>query len=118
MAYELIGNLEDILELQQVTETFKKREFVVKIIDNNGYENLIKFQVTQKNCDLLDNFKLSDNIKVLFNVKGRKWEKEGKVNYFTNLEAFNIRKSDGVNATNDSASTPVDVEEAEDDIPF
>ena len=33
---------------------------------------------------------VNDSIKVTFNIKGRKWEKDGKVNYFNNLEAWKL----------------------------
>jgi hypothetical protein len=31
-------------------------------------------------------------VKVLFNIKGSKWEKEGKTNYITNLDAWKIEQ--------------------------
>ena len=31
-------------------------------------------------------------VKVAFNLRGRKWERDGQVSYFTNLEAWRIEK--------------------------
>ena len=39
---------------------------------------------------MIEPFKVSDQIKVYFNIRGNRWEKEGKVNYFTNLTAWKI----------------------------
>jgi hypothetical protein len=41
---------------------------------------------------LLDNLKLQDEVRVSFNVRGRRWVKDNNVSYFTNLEAWRIEK--------------------------
>jgi hypothetical protein len=52
---------------------------------------------TQDRVDLIEPFNLGDEIKVHFNIRGKKWERDGRVNYFTNLEAWRIEKVDGAN---------------------
>ena len=37
-----------------------------------------------------DRFNLGDTVKVLFNIKGSKWNKDGKDNYITNLDAWRM----------------------------
>lgn len=98
MAFDITGKLIEKFDTQQVSDKFKKREFVIEKEDNNGgmmFVDTIKFQLTQDRCNLLDPFSLHDEIKVSFNIKGNKWEKEGKVNYFTNLDAWRIENSSG-----------------------
>lgn len=93
MAFELTGKLIEKFDTQQVSEKFKKREFVIEKEDNNGgmvFVDTIKFQLTQDRCNLLDPFSLHDDIKISFNIKGNKWERDGKTNYFTNLDAWRI----------------------------
>jgi single-strand DNA-binding protein len=93
MQFELEGTLVEKFETQRVSEKFQKREFVVEQRENrSGYDfqELIKFQLVQDKCDLINDFELGQNVSVSFNIRGRKWEKEGKVNYFTNLEAWRI----------------------------
>ena len=34
----------------------------------------------------------NENIKVYFNIRGRKWENKGQTSYFTNLEGWRIEK--------------------------
>ena len=66
----------------------------IKSASATGYEfvDFIKFQSTQDKCALLDQVNVDDTVKVSFNLRGRKWEKDGQVSYFTNLEAWRIEK--------------------------
>jgi single-strand DNA-binding protein len=89
MSYEAEGKLHKKLEVQQVTDSFKKREFVIEMEDG-AYSQLIKFQLTQAHCDKLDAFKEGGPIKVTFSIKGREYTKDGKTSYFTNLEAWRL----------------------------
>jgi len=36
---------------------------------------------------------MNEEVKVTFNIKGNRWEREGKVNYFTNLDAWKIERT-------------------------
>jgi len=96
MSFEINGRLAEKFETQQVSDRFMKREFVLEIKSTSatGYEfvDLIKFQSTQDKCALLDQVNVDDTVKVSFNLRGRKWEKDGQVSYFTNLEAWRIEK--------------------------
>jgi hypothetical protein len=96
MSFEINGRLAEKFETQKVSDRFQKREFVLEIKSNSatGYEfvDFIKFQATQDKCALLDQVNTDDTVKVSFNLRGRKWEKEGQVSYFTNLEAWRIEK--------------------------
>ena len=95
MSYEMTGRLIEKFDTQEVTASFKKREFVLeKKEDANGREfiEIIKFQLSQDRCDLIDPYEINEEIKVSFNIKGRKWEKDDRVSYFTNLEAWRIER--------------------------
>ena len=112
MSFELAGKLIVKGETQQVSERFKKREFVIEKEENRGgmvFTDTIKFQLTQDRCDLLDGSSLNDELKVSFNIKGNRWEKAGQVNYFVNLDAWRIEKASVANAasqSNESFSAP------------
>jgi len=93
MSFEITGKLVVKYPTQVVSDRFRKREFVIEIIEEingNSYTNFIKMQLAQTKCDILDRFNEGDNLKVSFNVKGNKWERDGKVNYITNLDAWRI----------------------------
>ncbi|MFT5617955.1 MAG: single-strand DNA-binding protein [Arenicella sp.] len=102
MSFEVSGKIEEIYEEQQITEKFKKREFVIEIQDGM-YPNHIKFQLTQDRCDLIDSYSKGDEIQVHFNLKGRPYTKAGKTTYFTNIEAWRIEGATS-NSVNPSAS--------------
>ena len=90
---EITGKLKVKGNEQKVSEKFKKREFV--LTDNSSqYPQFILFELTQDKCSLLDNYKEGDEIKVLFNLRGREWtNKEGVVKYFNSLQAWKLEKT-------------------------
>ena len=95
MSFELAGILIEKFDVQQVSDTFRKREFIVEKTENQGgkeFTDHIKFQLTQDRCSLIDAINIQDEIRVSFNVRGRRWVKDGNVSYFTNLEAWRIEK--------------------------
>jgi len=95
MSYELSGKLVAKYDEVQRTATFKTREFVVEKSDDIGgrtVTNYVKFQSVQDKTSIVDRVNVGDEIKVHFNIKGSKWEKDGKVNYITNLDAWRIEQ--------------------------
>ena len=67
------GKILEISPTQQVTDSFKKREFVIEYAENPQYPEFVKFESIQDKCGLLDAYKPGDEIEVYFNLKGRKW---------------------------------------------
>lgn len=106
MSFETTGKIIAIYPVTEISPKFKKREFVIEQSETkNNFEftDFIKFQVTQDKCSLPDQFKIGDLVKVSFNLRGRKWEKDGNVNYFTNLEAWRMESAGSqASAANDS----------------
>lgn len=93
MSLEINGKLSVKYDTVQVSDKFKKREFILETseeINGNVYTNYAKFQLVQNKCEILDRFNEGQQVKVSFNIKGNKWEKEGKVSYMTNLDAWRI----------------------------
>ncbi len=96
MSLEVTGKLLVKNPTQVVSDKFKKREFVLELaeeINGNIYTNYAKMQLVQQKCDILDKFNEGDLVKVSFNIKGNRWEKDGKVNYITNLDAWRIENA-------------------------
>jgi Domain of unknown function (DUF3127) len=124
MNFELSGRLIEKQDTVQVSDTFKKREFVIEHIDNsNGKEfiDLIKFQLTRERCALIDRFEKNDEIKVTFSIRGKRWVKDDRVSYFINLEAWKIEKI--ARPSEELPPPPIMEEEAPpldepDDLPF
>lgn len=93
MSYEITGKLIAKFDIVQRTETFKTREFVIEKSENIGERivtNYIKFQCVQDRTAMPDRFNIGDDVKVLFNIKGTKWNKNGVDNYITNLDAWRM----------------------------
>jgi hypothetical protein len=129
MSYELTGKLVAKFDAVQKTETFKTREFAVEKSDDiNGRTivNYVKFQCVQDKTGIIDRVNIGDDIKVYFNIKGTKWEKDGKTNYFTNLDAWRIEqllKNGAGSGTDNEYMEPLDTfsstaPDAVDDLPF
>jgi len=95
MAFEISGKVIEILPVNQVSDKFRKREFIIERKESGGaalFIDYIKFQLVQDKCDLINESFLNDEVKVTFNIKGNRWERDGKVNYFTNLDAWKIER--------------------------
>jgi hypothetical protein len=122
MNFEINGKVILKEDVQQISDRFKKREFVIEVENerNSDWNDFIKFQLTQDRCDLLETVSVNEEIKVSFNIKGRKWEKDGKVNYFSNLEAWRIEKMQAAAAAEMPEFNAADMPPApeEDDLPF
>lgn len=127
MSYELTGRLIEKFETEQPTASFKKREFVVETAEERGgrkFFDPVKFQLTQDRVDLIDAYELNEAIKVTFDIKGNRWERDGRVSYFTNLVAWKIERGAATSEGGDTPPPPMppatDVSEDEelDDLPF
>ena len=95
MAFETTGRIIDIYPVNQVSDKFRKREFVIEKKETGGaavFVDYIKFQLIQDKCELINESFLNETVKIWFNLRGNKWEREGKVNYFTNLDVWKIEK--------------------------
>lgn len=93
MSFEITGKLVARFDIVQRSESFKTREFVIETADeNNGrtFTSFIKFQCVQDKTSMPDRFSIGDDVKVQFNIKGTKWEKDGKTSYITNLDAWRM----------------------------
>ncbi len=88
MSFEITGKIIEIYDEVQVSDRFKKREFVVEKKEGE-FADQIKFQLVQDKTSLIENFKSGEEIKVSFNIRGNKW----KDTYFVNLQAWRLEKA-------------------------
>lgn len=125
---EIKAKLLEIFSTQQISQSFRKREFVVEFAENPQYPEFVKFELIQDKCDLLDSMKAGDMVNVSFNLKGRKWtDPQGQVKYFNSLQAWRITPEQAAApaADGNSAPPPAATDEPEwlasgedDDLPF
>ncbi|MBN1108207.1 MAG: DUF3127 domain-containing protein [Bacteroidales bacterium] len=98
MAFEITGRIIEVMPVNQVSDKFRKREFVIEKKESGGsavFIDYIKFQLVQDKCDLINESFLNEDVRIWFNLKGNRWERDGRVNYFTNLDAWKIEKVTG-----------------------
>jgi hypothetical protein len=88
--FNITGTLKAKYAEQQVSERFRKRDFV--LTDNSSqYPQYITFQLVQDRCSLVEPFREGDEIRVFFNLRGREWKAPaGDVKYFNTIEAWKI----------------------------
>lgn len=123
MNYEATGKLVVKEDIQEISERFKKREFVIEVENerNPEWNDFVKFQLTQDRCDLIENFEINETIKVNFNIRGRKWERDGQVSYFTNLEGWRVEKANanqGAEPVPEYSVEDIPPSSEADDLPF
>ncbi|MDX1446562.1 DUF3127 domain-containing protein [Lishizhenia sp.] len=121
--FTLSGTVKVKNDTQQISEKFKKREFVVTDASGN-YPQDISFQLTQERVTQLDDVNQGDMVNVSFFIRGREWTSpSGEVKYFNSLDVWKVEKMGGgaaaPNAEPASASSAETfVEEGDDDLPF
>lgn len=124
MSFEVEGKLHKKFDTESKTETFQARDFVIETEGN--YPQLVKFQLVQDRCALLDPFEEGQMIKVHFDLRGREWNDK----YFTNLNAWRLEQAGQGQAAAPTATAPPATDdsfpssddepsaEADDDLPF
>jgi hypothetical protein len=120
---EIKAKLLEIFESQQISDTFKKREFVVEYAENPQYPEFLKFELIQDKCELLDKLSSGQEVEVHFNLKGRKWtDPQGGIKYFNTLQAWRILAVGSQPTERPPMNEPPDFDEPpvleDDDIPF
>ncbi|WP_421878152.1 DUF3127 domain-containing protein [Marinoscillum sp.] len=119
------GKLIEKSETQEVTNSFKKREFVVEYAENPQYPEYLKFELIQTNCQQLDGFNIGDEMSISFNLKGRKWtDPSGTTKYFNSLQAWRLEKKSGAQGAAPETPPPPSDEwmkedfSSDEDLPF
>lgn len=97
-------------ETKAVSDKYSLREFVLSDL-NEKFPQEVKFQVSQKNCPLLDNYQVGQTITVHYNLRGRRYERNGTTSWFTTVEAWRIEAPTQVEGRTAA-------EAFEDEIPF
>jgi hypothetical protein len=112
------GKIYRIFETVEISDTFKKREFVIETEDK--YPQKIKIQCTQSKCDFLDNFKVGQVVEVHCNLRGTEWTSPKKeVKFFLSLDCWKIDRIETATVTIETVTaTDIDSDTDIDDLPF
>ena len=88
---EVTGKIKVINPEQQVSAAFKKREMVVTT--DEQYPQHIMIEFTQDKCDLLNNYRAGEPVKVSINLRGREWvNPQGETKYFNSIQGWRVEK--------------------------
>ena len=122
---EVIGKVKLIGDVQTFGSAgFRKRELVVTT--DEQYPQMIMIEFLQDKVDLLNNYKVGQDVKVSINLRGREWiNPQGEAKYFNSITGWRI-ESLYQSASNAQNLPPVDqfqpatnfTEEEPDDLPF
>ena len=87
---EVQGKIKLIGETQTFgANGFRKRELVVTTEEQ--YPQPIMVEFVQDKSDLLDNFKVGQDVKIGVNIKGREWvSPQGETKYFNSIQGWRI----------------------------
>lgn len=123
---EIKGKVHEIGAVQQVTDSFKKRDVVIAYAENPQFVEYIKFESHQDRVNIFDDISIGDDVEVSFNMRGRPWtNKEGVTTYFNSLVAWRVTKLAGAPqadpGTGQTDMPPVDISSSgtdDDGLPF
>lgn len=122
---EITGKIKKIEETKTFGASgFRKRELVVTT--NEQYPQMLMVEFIQDKCDLLNNYKVGQDVKVSINLRGREWiNPEGEAKYFNSIQGWRVELESTEGASGvppmkaDSFETTVEVDDNEpDDLPF
>ncbi len=87
---EIEGKVKLIGETQTFgSNGFRKRELVVTT--DEQYPQHIMVEFVQDKCDLLNSYKVGQDVKVSINLRGREWTNpQGQVKYFNSIQGWRI----------------------------
>ena len=119
MGFETSGRLHAVSETKQVTERFRKREFVVELSDNPRFPQFVQFELTGDRCDQLDEYKVGDEVRVEFSLRGREWKSpRGETKYFNSLDVWTLQRIGDAQRAPDDFPGDEPPPPSDDDVPF
>ena len=88
---EIKAKIKKISGILQISDRFRKREFVVEYSNKPEYPKLLQFVLVQDRCELLDSFKEGQQVEIFFDLRGREWTSpQGEIKYFNSLQAWKV----------------------------
>jgi len=88
---EVNGVVKLVKETQEVSDKFKKREFVVSTSEQ--YPQDIIMEVTQDKVSLLDGLQAGSEVTAHINLRGREWiNPKGEAQYFNTIQCWKLDK--------------------------
>jgi single-strand DNA-binding protein len=86
---KISGTIVRIFDEETFGNNFTKRLFWLED-DAEKYKNTFQFETWKGDTVMLNDYKVGDFITVYYDVKGQKWEKNGREGVMNTLKAWNI----------------------------
>jgi single-stranded DNA-binding protein len=109
MNMQIQGKIHATFDAAQVTDRFRKREFVLELDSASRYPQFVMFQLTGDRCEALDGFDTGQEVAVEFSLRGREWTSpKGEIRFFNSLEVWSIDQagSGGASAAGEGQPAP------------
>jgi single-strand DNA-binding protein len=89
---EIVAKVLRLENIEQISEKFKKRKLIVREeLKNISYPQTLEFTLIQNNVSIADNLNPGDEVKILFDLKGKEFiDKTGITRVFNSLEVWRI----------------------------
>lgn len=101
---EIKGVIKVIKDIQQVSDKFQKREFVIQTEDQ--YPQTICVELQGNNVDIIDAYAVGESVVVDINLRGRLWTNpQGEDKYFNTIVAWRIQRENSQSANNATTET-------------
>ena len=106
---EISGKIKLIGEVKTFgANGFRKREVV--IVTDEQYPQSIMVEFVQDKCELLNSYKVGQDVKISINIRGREWTNpQGEVKYFNSIQGWRI---EALSNTPDDNLPPIDATDA------
>ena len=116
---QITGKIYRIDAEQQISEKFRKREFILEVEDA-GYKQYLLLQCIQDRVDLLDQYTTGEMATCHINLKGRLWTNNDNVEKcFNSIECWRLEKQDATYSAESIANAAAThADEDEDLLPF
>ena len=110
---QITGTIKQIGEI----ETFGEKNFEVRKLlleTKEDYPQKIQLDFQAKNCHILDDYNINDEVKVTFILKGREWKSpKGETKYFNTIVGRKINYNEELTLQDQNTDRDVD-----NDLPF
>ncbi len=119
MGIEVSGKIHAMFDTKQVTDRFRKREFVVEMTDDPRYPQYVLFQLTGDRCENLEGFSVGDEVRLEFSLRGREWRSpKGEIKYFNSLDVWKLERLGGGFGDDEPPPPDEPPPDFDDDVPF
>ena len=108
---ELTGKIKLIEETQTFDSGFTKR--IAVLTTNEQYPQDIKIEFVKDKCDVLNNYKVGQDVTIGINLRGNEYNNK----YYVNIVGWRISASDEQQAPQQKENA-FDVAEGDDSLPF